>query len=896
MGLGLHITQMVLVYILFSFSGFSMYRLIKFLHEKGYSSKFSIIAFSGAILYMFNFYVLSFLLFDFFESWFIYAFLPLAIIVFLKGMKNYILKQNYFKYIFYLVLLVEIMSVGFWEPPYLLWTLFLFLVLTIDYFFKHFNLHENMLALFKYILIVLLIIIVTNIWWIYSFILETTELVSIITPSGNAGFSTAYRILASSYLYYPSHPFSHFLNVVAFYPIVTPYSSYNGYFLWAPVYLNYSLFFIGISFVFMIAVFANIFEKKAYRKEIIHHKPLFYSLLFLIYFALQGLNPSNRVIIEFLLMIHFKYVNILYSTNMQFIGFPIIFLYSLSFSKTIAFIKRKSLNHDLNKRMYKKSIKFKKIVNRKNINIVIFTLIIVVGVVYPWYMWTPKALPVFTTTNGKYISPVVNFPNYFYNMTDYINKNAHNAITLILPEYANFFTMNFNNSSYADTLYAGLITGTPAISNYYSNLTIDIENMMYNYPWYANSFANFLNTINVKYILLNTVPVFLPGNPGYNISYLKIFLSSQPHIKLAYKTGPLILYENMMYSGIISIGNAIHYSTNMNNSQNAISIFDAFSNLSYLSKYAQFSYNFTNSSLILRSSLSSINPIYFTNARPLNINLGQYHYLLVKVKTSSNVQFIVGGNTYYSDGLYGHTFLERMNLSSYHISSPININKGLYYNSTENSTIIYPLYGQYIMPYAKVFNSNNVSYNLSHSFFNLGLSFIKQVNNESGWIQIYNISLVKYVSIRDIPFYLASSTNSSNNIIVPSRYNTSNSNIKNMGIQYKELNPARYVIKIFNATGPFILYLKQSFDSEWALYLNGKLLSDSYHFVANIYNNGWYINKSGNYTIEIVYAPQQLYNYIELISLTSFFIIFIGFVTIDYYMNYKKKRKTKPIT
>ncbi|MGC8725541.1 MAG: hypothetical protein ACP5RS_03075 [Thermoplasmata archaeon] len=892
--LGLHVTQIILIYILFSFSGFSMYRLIKFLHNE-HSSKFSIVAFSGAMLYMFNFYVLSFLLFDFYESWFVYAFLPLAIIVFLKGLKGYVLKESYFKYIFYLVILVEIMSVGFWEPPYLLWTLFIFFVLTIDYFIKHFNLHKNMLDLFKYLSIVLVIILITNLWWIYTFIWETMYVLNLLSFHGSGGGLTAYMILMNSYLNYPPNPFMKFLNILAFYPNVGPYNSYNGYFTWAPIYLKYIVFFVALSFIFIIAIFANLFENKIYRKEIIHHKTLYYSLLFLIFFALQGLNPANRVIIEILLRIHFE-VNVLYSTNLQFIGFPLIFLYALSFSKTIAFLKRKSLDSSVNKNAFenndKKRIKLKNIVkNKKNINIVIFTLIVIVVVIYPWYLWTPNAMPVLTTTNGKYINSTVNFPKYFYNMSDYINKNSHNAITLILPEYANFFTMNFNNSSFADTLYAGLITGSPAISNYYSNITIDIENMIYTYPFTGDSFANFLNAINVKYILLNTVPIFLPGNPGYNISYLKKFLLSQQSIELVYVSGPLELYENMMYNGILAIGNAIHYNESMNNSQNVISIFNKFSNLTY-PNIVQCSYNFTNNSLILlyNKLRIPINPIYFTNANPLNINLTQYHYLVIKLKTSDNVNFLVGGDTYFSDGLYGSTLLQRMNLTSHTLINPPN--SGIYYKSTKISTLVYPLYGQNIMPYSTLFNNINKTPPLLN-YLGLGLSFTNNLtNNESGWIQIYNISLAKYISTEDMPFYLASSINSFNEIIAPYEYNTNNSNIKNISIQYTEVNPTQYKISVFNAKGSFILYLKQQYDPMWALYINGNILPNSYHFIGNIYNNAWYINKTGNYTIVIIYSPQILYNVIVYICIISLSFISIVFI-FNFYNSKIKNKKCK---
>lgn len=81
-GLSFPLSQFFLLYFLFTLSGITMYRLIKYLMKDINKTNFSLPSVSGALVYMFNFYVANFLLSDFFESWFVYSFLPLIVLIF----------------------------------------------------------------------------------------------------------------------------------------------------------------------------------------------------------------------------------------------------------------------------------------------------------------------------------------------------------------------------------------------------------------------------------------------------------------------------------------------------------------------------------------------------------------------------------------------------------------------------------------------------------------------------------------------------------------------------------------------------------------------------------------------------------------------------------------------
>ena len=83
----LPLSQFVLIYSLFSLSGITMYRLIKFLAHVNNNTNLFLPALAGALVYMFNFYTDIYLLSDFFESWFLYSLLPMIILVFYSGMR-----------------------------------------------------------------------------------------------------------------------------------------------------------------------------------------------------------------------------------------------------------------------------------------------------------------------------------------------------------------------------------------------------------------------------------------------------------------------------------------------------------------------------------------------------------------------------------------------------------------------------------------------------------------------------------------------------------------------------------------------------------------------------------------------------------------------------------------
>ncbi|MEM3449482.1 MAG: hypothetical protein QXO75_05400 [Nitrososphaerota archaeon] len=79
-------------------------------------------------------------------------------------------------------------------------------------------------------------------------------------------------------------------------------------------------------------------------------------------------------------------------------------------------------------------------------------------------------------------------------------------------------------------------------------------------------------------------------------------------------------------------------------------------------------------------------------------------------------------------------------------------------------------------------------------------------------------------------------------------------------VTFKLVGPSRYIVHIENATGPFLLFFSESFDDSWQLQLKTADNFTIQHVLVFGYANGWIINKTGSFQVEISYAPQPLYS------------------------------------
>lgn len=97
-------------------------------------------------------------------------------------------------------------------------------------------------------------------------------------------------------------------------------------------------------------------------------------------------------------------------------------------------------------------------------------------------------------------------------------------------------------------------------------------------------------------------------------------------------------------------------------------------------------------------------------------------------------------------------------------------------------------------------------------------------------------------------------------------------------IETSRKNPTLYKIYVKDAKGEINLYFLQTFNPGWELFLDNQVITK--HEKVFSYANGWKINKSGNYTLTLLYKPQQ-FVYLGLkISLISLIVVLIVIIII----------------
>ena len=82
--------------------------------------------------------------------------------------------------------------------------------------------------------------------------------------------------------------------------------------------------------------------------------------------------------------------------------------------------------------------------------------------------------------------------------------------------------------------------------------------------------------------------------------------------------------------------------------------------------------------------------------------------------------------------------------------------------------------------------------------------------------------------------------------------------VENPSLTINKSSPVEYTVLVKNAQKPFTLIFNQSFQKGWEVSIDGEKIDNSKHFLVNGYANGWDIDKTGDYTIRVVYAPQKL--------------------------------------
>jgi hypothetical protein len=103
----------------------------------------------------------------------------------------------------------------------------------------------------------------------------------------------------------------------------------------------------------------------------------------------------------------------------------------------------------------------------------------------------------------------------------------------------------------------------------------------------------------------------------------------------------------------------------------------------------------------------------------------------------------------------------------------------------------------------------------------------------------------------------------SNNFVIPGDFS------------FEQKSPVLYEAD-GNASHPFVLVFLNNYDPNWKIQVNGNTLSESDHFLANGFANGWIIRNEGRITMEIKYTVQETTE--KMVAISVLFSLLLSLV------------------
>ena len=813
----INIAQQLLIYALFSGSGISMFVLLQKIFSAKYRGWNFYGPLIGSIFYMFNFFTV-YNLSEIYIPWFLYSFFPLFLYLFIIGLERHLQRKNGYGYLLLSILVVELMSSSFYESPYIVFFIILFIIALFS-FFPTLNFSRGSGFIFRtinFIVIFIILCVLANLWWEYNILISVSQNVHAL--------SLSFQVTGTEYMYkHPLWPFQ-FLVITAVYPTVRPIvpnDTWSWIYLFGNSYLTPLFLAIGaILFVLILFPFINVRHNGGMippRSKIRFYIPI----MVLIFFVLLGQNPAMGYVYDFVASYLPSLIPYLYAIWYPFSEMLIVFFIAVFLPDGIyEFVYGR--NEDPAKNTNRR-IRVLRSGAKKKIAIILLALILVV---YPWYMYTPAATQQYATGTGQPITSTVNLPSYFLNATEFISTHAGDSGTLILPESYDFLSMNFSTGdSFANDQHPSYLTGTQIIFG--GHTMNEIDSLLYYNGVSPSNLSVFLNTLNIRYILVNTIEIdSANGYTYYNLSHLLDYLGHQRGIR-EIKSGKIMIFENMYYDGIIGAYHPAEFNASLKTPYGYDPVISNMSPLSVLGAAPNASYNYSYSAMHFK--VSHYNPsenVYrYYNTNDLSINITKYHYLIVTAQTSSNMFLNIRSKTFFNAASsipFGNTLLSNLNYTLYNSTDSLSLSIPGTSMSAENyTTYVFPLYDQ---PFDNQFSyplqndSKTPTFNNSDIVNHLILLFSLKPSNSSYYANITQISFAKYISQNDI--YMPVSLNNSSNLAFVSSCTqvSNNSHESNLPlIAYREINPSTFSVSVKNATSPFLLMLKQNFNQGWVL-------------------------------------------------------------------------------
>lgn len=229
-------------------------------------------------------------------------------------------------------------------------------------------------------------------------------------------------------------------------------------------------------------------------------------------------------------------------------------------------------------------------------------------------------------------------------------------------------------------------------------------------------------------------------------------------------------------------------------------------------EYSMFAFNLSNRILLANTSISNIMGIF------------GIHYIIVDNNALNNSQ---EGYGKICTGCYVTPFnfdylYKNINFSRDIILLKLYRNKSIYEN----------------LNYASLVYGSNIRYLGNASISKL----LKIIENKS-----FNIQNNSIYSTQNLGLFYSNG-----------KLNVSSINgFKQPHIAFIQNSPTKVTVHISNATTPYYLVFRETYDPHWAaFYSNGTMVNQSRHIQVNGFANAWYMDKTGNYTVTLYYTLQ----------------------------------------
>lgn len=821
---------------------------------------------------------------------FFYAFMPLILLLYIKG-----LELRRLKYALYIGLASLLIAYSYGSPP-LIGTFWL-VIASYAVFHIISNIRRLKIVLFTLAFSALTFIIwlSVNSWWLVLFI-------AILYPGyvvGGLGAGEAIALEGSkSTLISISKLFGGLINLFRLINIQFLEGMVN---VWGPIYFSWG--FIAISFLIPILTFVALLFKPRY-------KLMFYFAILSILglFLAKGTAPPFGGL--FLKVFESFSILQVYRNPFEKLGIilPLGFgtLFGLSVSSIYYWLRKHVLILMGGKRIDSFVTKTAALL-----------LCILVLVVYVWPMWNGY---VFTSggppENNPEIGYYIKVPEYYAEANKWLSTNAqgYRAIFLPLAPEGMTYTWQYGYSGVelVDQLFDTDVVGIQSASLFYNAILSKIEMVLFS----TTNFWKLMSILNAKYIVVRS-----------DIDYEARGVISPEDIKSAlnYTIEPSIVNGSVDISSA-NVKSLIDY--DLKDWQMIWYLPDYSLSLDSHGMQSKFGIKVTsgNSGLAPTSQKDyTLNLLY--NLPEDMQNLSNAKYLLIWVKSSvPGVIWISISDGNRSLNWWGEWPLRGWNGNSEYNINNEEVNKwkllilpldfptyiykgepdlssiksmGIVLFTNKNSTRqeylevggIFADSGKVVkvesIHFVKSFGELDV-YELNETFL---LPRIFAVNRIIIAKDI-NDFLFNLIPSKDYdPRYEAVVLQQNLTDAIQTVVETLNPNTSIPKIEFVEINPAIWQVNVFNATSPFLLIFSEAYDPMWKAYygevswvnaLQMDSIPDKYHFIVNGYANAWYINKTGTYTITLYFKPQSFLVIGSIISALSIIISILGIIYVEH--------------